>query len=442
MDIKLASEIKELLIEDGSISIPEFGGFTSTYKPAVVDAVNGQLAPPSYHIAFDANLQMNDGRLVEHIRQKFRLSSAAASEYIDAFANDARRNFDKGEIVVLPEIGRLYRDFAQKIQFLPDATNFNTDSFGLPSISFTPVLRNKVESITRATADVPPPIPEASTPLALTPASPSTPPQPPVAEPTPSVSKPIFENKTETKPEPQAEKPQVQPASSLETPIHIESLAGRNSAALPTPIDNVKPPTWSKTDEIREKMKDNWRTWLPIMAVVMILTVLVSQLYDSSKPKTGVKKLHPIEPNINRSPLDNVISQQLENTAPSTNSTASTTTTTPPPTEKTTDYTTITSPETLSAPSNKNSEAATKPDVATPKSSKRATILIGGFGNKANILKLKTWIKGQGYGLYQRQSGGLTLIGCIVGYKSKEDLASIMTDLRDTFGDEIELIKK
>ena len=95
MDIKLATEIKEILIEDGSISIPNFGGFTSAYKPAVVDAVNGQLAPPSFHIAFDANLQMNDGRLVDHIRQKYRLSSTAALEYIEAFANDTRSNFDK-----------------------------------------------------------------------------------------------------------------------------------------------------------------------------------------------------------------------------------------------------------------------------------------------------------------------------------------------------------
>ena len=150
MEIKLTTDIKERLIEDGSISIPNFGGFTSAYKPAVVDAVNGQLAPPSFHIAFDANLQMNDGRLVEHIRQKYRLSSTAALEYIDVFASEARAQFDKGEIVVLPEIGRLYRDFAQKIQFLPDSTNFNTDSYGLPTIQFAPILRNKIEAITKA----------------------------------------------------------------------------------------------------------------------------------------------------------------------------------------------------------------------------------------------------------------------------------------------------
>jgi nucleoid DNA-binding protein len=432
MDIKLTSEIKELLIEDGSISIPNFGGFTSAYKPAVVDAMNGQLAPPSYHIAFDANLQMNDGRLVEHIRQKFRLTSSAALEYIEAFANEAHRNFEKGEIVVLPEIGRLYRDFAQKIQFLPDATNFNTDSFGLPSINFTPVLRNKIESINRATSPDTMPIPEASTPLVTTPT-------PPIEVPTPSVSAPIFERKEEKKPDVQVEKPQSEPAASAETPIMVESLAGRNSAAFPTPIDNVKPPTWSKSDEVMEKVRDNWRTWLPIAAVLMILGVLVWQLNDTSKAKNteGSKKSAVVEPNVNISPLDNLAAQPPANTAPST-----TGTTTAQVPDNQTDKTTITTPEVIVEPSSKGSTTNSNTNLNPSNGSKRATILIGGFGNQGNIRKLKSWISSQGYGLYQRKSGGLTMIGCVVGYESKADLQKIMAQLRDKYGDEIELIKK
>ena len=145
MDIQLTSDIKDLLMEDGMAILPGLGGFSSTYKPAVADGVTGILHPPSYHIVFDPNQQVNDGKLVEYIREKYHVSSTAAQEAIDAFVKKTKSQFDKKEIVSLPEIGRLYVDFTQKIQFLPEATNFNADAFGLSAIRFSPISRTKPE---------------------------------------------------------------------------------------------------------------------------------------------------------------------------------------------------------------------------------------------------------------------------------------------------------
>jgi cell division septation protein DedD len=436
MDIKLTTDIKNLLIEDGSICIPDFGGFTSAYKPAVVDAMNGQLAPPSFHIAFDANLQMNDGRLVDFIRQKYRLSSTAAMEYIEAFAADARANFDKGEIVVLPEIGRLYRDFAQKIQFLPDATNFNTESFGLPSIQYTPVLRNKIESINRATADDAVPLPESSAPVL------ATTPTPQIEPPTPSISAPK-PTREDVKPAsleqitpPAASQPQ---AAAMEAPISVETLAGRNAPIFPSTMDAVKPPTWSKVDDVMEKVRENWRTWVPIAAVMTIMGVLVWQLNDASKIKNteGSKKARAAEPNVNTSPLQSGASESNVNVAPPANE--SLIAQVP---DNQTDRTTITSPDVLSETHKNETPMSRQPNLTPSAKTRRATILIGGFGNQGNIQKLKAWISGKGYGIYERKSGGLTLIGCEVPYQSRAELQRIMNQLRSKYGDEIELLKK
>jgi hypothetical protein len=437
MDIKLTTDIKDLLIEDGSISIPEFGGFTSAYKPAVVDAVNGELAPPAFHISFDANLQMNDGRLVDYIRQKYRLSSTAAMEYIEAFANDARRNFEKGEIVVLPEIGRLYRDFAQKIQFLPDATNFNTESFGLPSIQFTPVLRNKIESINRATADNSVPLPESAAPvLTATPIAEVAPKDPSVSEPKSAENPPKMEPITPPTPN---VAPQPQPSAAAETPITVETLAGRDTPIFPSTMADIKPPTWTKTDEIMEKARENWRTWVPIAAVLTIMGILVWQLNDGSKVKTknAASNTEIIEPNVNRSPLDNSGTASNENVSP--NVSDNTTTAQVPDNQQ--GKTPITSPDLVDA--NKNNATTNQESaVGTVKKGRRATILIGGFGNPGNIQKLKAWITSQGYGVYARKSGGLTLIGCEVRYQSRSELQGIMNQLRAKYGDEIALLKK
>jgi hypothetical protein len=428
MDIKLTSDIRDLLIEDGSICIPNFGGFTSAYKPAVVDAMNGQLAPPSFHIAFDANLQMNDGRLVDHIRQKYRLSSTAAFEYIEAFANDARKNFEKGEIVVLPEIGRLYRDFAQKIQFLPDPTNFNTDSFGLPSITYSPVLRNKVESIARATSD----IPQSSAPpiVTTTPAQTSTNTAnaantPPATTPKPAQSEPLTSQSAAT--------------TAVETPPMVESLAGRQSAVFPSPIDAVQPPVAAKSAEMMAKVRENWRTWLPIAAVVGILSILIWQLNESSKPilPERFKKTHPADQNVNTSPLQDIPDEPNVNVSPPIDGAN-----TPSPTDNPQTSTTITSPDMLSGSPRTETSMNREPNLTPSEGANRAVVLLGGFGDKRNIQRNKAWITQKGFTVLERKNGGLTILSCEFNYEKRSDLQKAMRTLRGKFGEEIELIKK
>ena len=147
MDIQLASDIKDILMEDGAVVLPGFGGFTSTYKPAVTDGVLGVVHPPSYNLTFDVNQQVNDGKLVDYIREKYHITSSASQETIDAFVANVQASFNKNEIVILPEIGRLYVDFAKKIQFLPESTNFNADTFGLSLLNFAPISRTKPEPV-------------------------------------------------------------------------------------------------------------------------------------------------------------------------------------------------------------------------------------------------------------------------------------------------------
>ncbi len=432
MDIKLTTDIKDLLIEDGSISIPEFGGFTSAYKPAVVDAMNGQLAPPSYHIAFDANLQMNDGRLVDYIRQKYRISSTAAFEYIAVFAHEARLNFEKGEIVVLPEIGRLYRDFAQKIQFLPDATNFNTDSFGLPSISYTPVLRDKIESITRATSADSTPMPESSAPPIAVITTPK------IEAPTPSVSAPILATEPEKMPKSEPIATQSQPSASAQVPTTVESLAGRNEPIFPSTIESVKPLTWSKSDEIVETMRENWRTWVPVAAVLTIICLLVWQLSDTSKPTNTEEfpKTRAVEPNVNTSPLQGAAAEPNVNIAPPVNGSA---TAQVPGNQKSTQK--ITTPDVLE--SNRNEATMSQnPNANLSNATNKATVLLGGFGDKRNIQRNKAWISNKGYQVYERKSGGLTLLSCEFGYETRADLQKTMRQLRGKFGNEITITRK
>lgn len=407
MDIQLASDIKDLLMEDGAVIMPGFGGFTSTYKPAVTDGVLGVLHPPSYHLTFDPNQQANDGKLVDYVREKYHITSTAAQEAIDAFVKDIHSNFEKNEIVVLPEIGRLYRDFAQKIQFLPEATNFNADTFGLASLNFSPISRTKPEPVR---------------------------------------AKPVMPAFSDI------------PAEAAETPAKVESFAEaptpfKEKVETPflTSVDNVSPPSIVQRPKRKELLPSNWLDYAPALAVLLIaiLAILVwKNTSASDSPNTeGMKKMEHEQPKVNVSPHSN--SGAVTNTDVPTNTNVVPNSGAPQqpiaPTQAQVDSTAATNQQFFEEKKRQEAAvaAATTPQVTKPEAAHKAVIIIGGFANKDNIARLKKWITSQGYGVHEKKkNGGLTEVGCIVGYESDNDLNKIVKKVKARYGNDIDVIKK
>lgn len=144
MNIDITPYIKELLFENNSLVIPGFGALTLTYSPSTIDHVQGLLNPPSKSINFDKNLVVNDGKLVNIIQEKHQVSTEEANQQIAKFVNIMKDQLDRREMINIVNVGRLYKDFENNIQFIPDSTNFNKEAFGLPTVNFYPILRNKV----------------------------------------------------------------------------------------------------------------------------------------------------------------------------------------------------------------------------------------------------------------------------------------------------------
>ena len=153
MNIDVANAVQELLYENQSVVIPGFGGFTSTYKSATVDYVQGAVAPPAKNITFNPNLKINDGVMVAFLQKKYKISVAEAQDAIEKYVVSINATLAKKEIEEIPRVGRLYLDYENKLKFLPEGTNFSPDSFGLPTVKFYPVMREKA---------VPAPVPAGS----------------------------------------------------------------------------------------------------------------------------------------------------------------------------------------------------------------------------------------------------------------------------------------
>lgn len=152
MDIDVGSCIETLLYDNETVSVPGLGAIVSHYKSAVIEPVQGAVHPPSKSLEFNENLIMDDGLLLNLIVDKYDLPRAEAEKIISDYVNDVKAAIKRKEFVVFPNVGRLYQNYEGKYQFLPDDSNFNTDSFGLPSVQFYPIIRHNRPVMTTAQA--------------------------------------------------------------------------------------------------------------------------------------------------------------------------------------------------------------------------------------------------------------------------------------------------
>lgn len=143
MHIDIASHIEKLLFLHDTLIIPSFGGFTAMRAPAGVDYVGGAVTPPSKTLTFNENLTTDDGILVDDIASANHITAEEARRAIEQFVDQTELQLNQREIVTLPGVGRLYKNYVQRTQFLPDATNFHAGSYRLPPLQFSPITRSR-----------------------------------------------------------------------------------------------------------------------------------------------------------------------------------------------------------------------------------------------------------------------------------------------------------
>ncbi len=141
MDI--GAYIATILYEHNTVAIPGLGSFVSQYKSADIDQVQGKLHPPGRTVAFNPNLVGDDGLLTRHLQQLHGIGPAEAHHIVERYVGEVKEAIERREIVVFPEVGRLYQDYEKNLQFLPDNTNFSLDAYGLPVMEAYPVARPK-----------------------------------------------------------------------------------------------------------------------------------------------------------------------------------------------------------------------------------------------------------------------------------------------------------
>lgn len=145
MDI--SSFIKELLLLNDCVIIPEFGGFIANYKPASIS--NNKFSPPSKEIAFNNKLTSNDGLLINFISEKEGISYFEAKQQLETFVEESFLNLERNRNLNFDGIGYLHYDSHENLVFEPQITNnLLAESYGLQTFSFEKLYQRQLSNTT------------------------------------------------------------------------------------------------------------------------------------------------------------------------------------------------------------------------------------------------------------------------------------------------------
>jgi nucleoid DNA-binding protein/cell division septation protein DedD len=142
--VKLAKYIHDLLLENETVIIPGLGAFISTYKPAEIG--DNEIKPPSKEVSFSNQIRNNDGILVSAIARKAKISQPNALKRIERERENILYQLDKGEEVVVEDLGVLIYNEKNEISFTPfQKDNLLLDSFGFLPISMDDIVEEVIE---------------------------------------------------------------------------------------------------------------------------------------------------------------------------------------------------------------------------------------------------------------------------------------------------------
>ena len=135
--------IKELLLLNDCVIIPEFGGFVANYKPAVVEG--NQFFPPCKEIAFNNKLISNDGLLINFIADQECISYFNAKQKLDDFVEETLLSLEQNRNIYFDGVGYLHYDSRENLQFEPQLKqNLLVESYGLQNFSYEKLYQRQI----------------------------------------------------------------------------------------------------------------------------------------------------------------------------------------------------------------------------------------------------------------------------------------------------------
>lgn len=129
-------------MEEDCVVIPNFGGFVTHYRPAMLEPSKNVLIPPGKSISFNAKLSKNDGLLAQYISSKTGFTYNKALKAAETKVNFWQKELEKSNFLELDGLGSFVLNKEGNLVFEQfNETNFANSSFGLTNVHAAPLER-------------------------------------------------------------------------------------------------------------------------------------------------------------------------------------------------------------------------------------------------------------------------------------------------------------
>ncbi len=130
--MQLETFISDLLYRYECVIVPDFGAFLTERQSATVNETNHSFYPPRKIIAFNEQIQNNDGLLARYIADVEKIPFEVAVKKIKKHVKTLKSYLTQGETITFNDIGEIIFNSEGKIVFEPSYNlNYLTDAFGL-----------------------------------------------------------------------------------------------------------------------------------------------------------------------------------------------------------------------------------------------------------------------------------------------------------------------
>ncbi|PCJ97669.1 MAG: sporulation protein [Flavobacteriaceae bacterium] len=134
--------IADLLYRYNCVTVPKLGAFLTQKKSAYILENSNSFYPPSKELSFNEQVVSNDGLLVSYMAEVEKTSYEEMLQHVESCVDEWKKQLNKGERLLLPNIGDMWLNEEGKLQFQPtQLVNYLTASYGLNSFVSTPVIR-------------------------------------------------------------------------------------------------------------------------------------------------------------------------------------------------------------------------------------------------------------------------------------------------------------
>jgi len=133
--MNLYNVIYQLVCDNDCVIIPDFGGFVTNRFSADVDFSKQEFYPPSRKVAFNENLSLSDGMLINYISRTENVSWYEAERMVKLFVDDINEKLSNGKNLTFEGLGSFSKHTGNLI-FVPSYANLLDESFGLTSFNF------------------------------------------------------------------------------------------------------------------------------------------------------------------------------------------------------------------------------------------------------------------------------------------------------------------